>query len=64
MLWTTFRQQSWITMLSPGKPIMNGGTGYYPIKVVKDNYHYSLPYSEMTGTITIEGVTEKVTGNC
>lgn len=53
-----------VVMKPYGKPIMNGGTGYYPIKVVKDNYHYSLPYSEMTGTISIEGVAENVTGNC
>lgn len=53
-----------VTVRPLGKPIMNCGTGYYPIKTVKDNYHYSLPFSEMTGSISIEGKAETVCGNC
>lgn len=53
-----------VDMVPLGHAIMNGGIGYYSIKVVKNNWHYSLPYFEMWGTITINGEIEEIVGNC
>ncbi|MBQ9955204.1 MAG: hypothetical protein IJO87_07215 [Eggerthellaceae bacterium] len=38
-----------------GFVVNNGGTGYYPILTLKDNFQFSMPYFTMSGTITIDG---------
>ena len=47
-----------------GYVMNNGGSCYFPIMVMKENYHYSLPFFTMAGKLTLGGETYEVEGDC
>ena len=53
-----------VEVLPLGYVMNNGGSGYFPILIMKENYHYSMPFFKMKGVIEIEGEIMNFDGDC
>ncbi len=53
-----------VTVEPKGYVLNNGGSGYFPILIMKENYHYSLPYFTMKGELVKDGQIIPLEGKC
>ncbi|WP_175438266.1 lipocalin family protein [Fusibacter sp. 3D3] len=53
-----------VTVEPKGYVLYNGGSGYFPILIMKENHHYSLPYFTMKGELVRDGKTIPLEGKC
>ncbi len=53
-----------VAVFPKGYVLNNGGSGYFPILIMKDNYQYSMPFFTMKGVIEIKGEKMEIEGDC